>query len=1004
MSDVLKGVLGGVVLGAFAFFTGGAGIGLLGTTTLLGSVGVGAALGGLMSIMPKPKIPDLSSEFGREIQLSGDPLAPRKVCYGEAWTAGVLRYHNTDGDNNEDLYLVIVLAGTEIDSVQAVEVDGTTVTIDSNGDVTTPSKWSGLLNIRFHLGADDQTADTTLVSLFSDHATAPWTTDHRLRGLAYAIVKLTFDEEDMNTPPQMRFKLRGRKVYDPRKDDTQTGGDGDHRLSDPSTWEWSQNAVLCARDFARGVYVNSRAIAGMRVDDTRFVAANVIAEANVCDEDVELADESTQNRYEVDGFIDPRQDHGTNLRHFEVAMGGDITFADGKWRFFAGAYRAPTLHLQDRHFIGPLQHIVHKGESSRVDTIQGVFASASDSGDVLDYPPISLDSATSGEERMMRMDFALVSDGARAQRCAKLLLEREAAGKRITCTTNLYGLRAVPGETINITHAAFGLSTQAMRVLDVELSFVQADEGKLGVVTNLVLEAGPSSLYTWDAEETAIAASPTIPKAQVPFPTFTSSIVVTVYQRASSAPSTPAQDDGSYNFTTKSLTAPTGWTASVPASDGNPLYATTGIFQIQGSTGTAEAVTWTTPVILVTDGSDGSDGDDGDDGTSSFVAQIYRRATSQPATPTGGSYNFGTGALTAPTNWTQAIPTSTGDPLWVSHGLFAIQGTTGTDNTVTWTAPSMVTEGTSILLGNGLVNPGAESGTLVGWTAVNGTWSASTLEPRFGTYSLFCSSSTDIQRIVNNSRLQVTPGDRVLAMGFVQRGGTAGAEDRQVLVRINWRDSSDTNISVSEGNAVTATDYQISRIIATAPANAATAVFEFYSPATAGDAQPFIADGAYMAIIPRGENTVGAVSSQPVDGTLVIPSINVGGSQFVDSLDITTVSWTNDTGVTVDVIVRYSGLFALASSDSLGVGHFPHGRYDIDGGSDTSDGDQYLPIENVDPEFLTRSGQFIVSVDDGEEITAAVCITLVAPALTNGNPSDVDYKGVSISIEALLEP
>jgi hypothetical protein len=532
MGKAVGAIIGGVILGAIGIATFGVGTGLfgaivggIGSSLGIGAIAAGAIAGGLyaaglygLSSLLKPKIPSLSDEFGRELQLNGDPVAPRKILYGEGWTAGTLRYRNTTGTDNKDLYLVIILAGHPINSVQAIEFDGETVTLDGSGNVTSPSKWVGLINVRFLLGSYDQLADATLVATFAD-----WTDDHRLRGLPYAIVKLSFDEEDLNTVPQMRFKCRGREVYDPRKDST-NGGSGTHSLLNQDTWEWSDNTVLCGADYLRGVKYKYGApistiirIAGMGVDDDRLDWANVIAEANVCDEDVDLAASGTQKRYTVNGFIDPRQDPGPNLRHFEVAMAGDITFADGKWRFFAGAYRAPTLHLEDKHFIGPLRHIVHKGESARVDTAQGVYASSTDSGAVVDYPPVRLPTANAGSAKVFAVDFALVNNSPQAQRCAKLLLEKEAAGKQITCTTSLYGYRAVPGETINVTHAAFGLTTQAMRVIDVQLTPVQTGEDKVGLAVDLTLEAGPSSLYAWDAEETAIAAAPPLAQALVPF-------------------------------------------------------------------------------------------------------------------------------------------------------------------------------------------------------------------------------------------------------------------------------------------------------------------------------------------------------------------------------------------------------------------------------------------------------------------------------------------------------
>ncbi len=47
---------------------------------------------------------------------------------------------------------------------------------------------------------------------------------------------------------QFTAKIRGRKLYDPRKDST-NGGSGSHRLATPSTWEWSDCPALADADF-----------------------------------------------------------------------------------------------------------------------------------------------------------------------------------------------------------------------------------------------------------------------------------------------------------------------------------------------------------------------------------------------------------------------------------------------------------------------------------------------------------------------------------------------------------------------------------------------------------------------------------------------------------------------------------------------------------------------------------------------------------------------------------
>lgn len=85
-------------------------------------------------------------------------------------------------------------------------------------------------------------------------------------------------------------------------------------------------------------------------------------------------------------------------------------------------------------------------------------------------------------------------------------------------------------------------------------------------------------------------------------------------------------------------------------------------------------------------GVDGADGADGADGLSVAELYIYRRATSVPTTPTGGSFNFSTLVLTPPGGWSASIPTGN-DPVYISTGTASVVGTTGTDSTITWSSP-----------------------------------------------------------------------------------------------------------------------------------------------------------------------------------------------------------------------------------------------------------------------------------------------------------------------------
>ena len=222
----------------------------------------------------------------------------------------------------------------------------------------------------------------------------------------------------------------------------------------------------------------------------------------------------------------------------------------------------------------------------------------------------------------------------------------------------------------------------------------------------------------------------------------TSVAEVYIYRKNSNA----GASGGSYNFTTNTLTAPTNWSLAPPAltADGDEVYVAVGLFS-GAPTATAATTTWSTPVVYAKR----------TDGISADVDIIFQRSSSSPATPTassgtpsgwdtnppagtntlwasngtkeggatnytwsapyqiegtsvaevyiyrknsnagasGGSYNFTTNTLTAPTNWSLAPPAlgSDTDKVYVAVGLFS-GAPTATAATTTWSTPVVYAE------------------------------------------------------------------------------------------------------------------------------------------------------------------------------------------------------------------------------------------------------------------------------------------------------------------------
>lgn len=133
--------------------------------------------------------------------------------------------HGTD----PNAYLLQVMWGHACDSIGTPLLNG--LAMPTGATVT-------------HYTGTQTTPDAAMVSAF---AAKGITYTDSLEGIAYSVLKLPTKE--FTGELTVTAGVRGRKVYDPRKDSTQVGGIGTHRLADPSTWEWSDNPSLCLADW-----------------------------------------------------------------------------------------------------------------------------------------------------------------------------------------------------------------------------------------------------------------------------------------------------------------------------------------------------------------------------------------------------------------------------------------------------------------------------------------------------------------------------------------------------------------------------------------------------------------------------------------------------------------------------------------------------------------------------------------------------------------------------------
>ena len=160
----------------------------------------------------KPKQPDINSFTNEALvrkSLIRSPVADRSIIYGSVRKGGAIVHAETLNDN-KDLYLVIALCGHEVNSIGSVFFNDTEITssqLDGSGNVNAGT-FNGKAQIIKHLGSTTQTVDTVL-----DNASTVWTSNHRLRGVAYLMVKLTYDVDVYpNGIPNISAVIEGKKI------------------------------------------------------------------------------------------------------------------------------------------------------------------------------------------------------------------------------------------------------------------------------------------------------------------------------------------------------------------------------------------------------------------------------------------------------------------------------------------------------------------------------------------------------------------------------------------------------------------------------------------------------------------------------------------------------------------------------------------------------------------------------------------------------------------------
>ncbi|MDW8258601.1 MAG: phage tail protein [Gammaproteobacteria bacterium] len=408
-----------------------------------------------------------------------DTTASRAIIYGEARTGGTVVYYGTSGSRNQYLWYVVAVAGHQVESITDIWIDNERITNaqmnNTTGEVT-GVRFAGYLHIWKVLGTSNQTVQTDI-----NAAVAEWGSTFYLRGIAYVVFRLTLNTEvwQSGAPQNFYFLVKGRRVYDPRKDST-NGGSGSHRLNDATTWEWSDNPVLCQADYLTGgsIYYNTATPNrryGLRVDPALIDWAQVSSAANVCDQIVSTPG-GDQKRYRCSGvFLPADEPHEEIMQALADAYNGPLPLNySGKFRIFAGQYSTPSISIGDNDLTEKGYEI--RGSVPYHERYNATIAEYVDPARDYQFVTCAMQTNASYEAedgRRAEKNFRLraVSDEYQAQRyCySKLLQSRNQTS--VVLHLGLNGMVLTPWSTFNLTLTEQGWTNKVFRVLQMDMDF-----------------------------------------------------------------------------------------------------------------------------------------------------------------------------------------------------------------------------------------------------------------------------------------------------------------------------------------------------------------------------------------------------------------------------------------------------------------------------------------------------------------------------------------------------
>jgi fibronectin type 3 domain-containing protein len=400
--------------------------------------------------------------------------APIPVIYGVRKVGGVRSFVGTSGSDNTYLWVVLTISEGEIEAIDDIYIDDVLLNSSSK-------HWSNTVVTKY-TGTDAQTAHSDLVA-----ANIGWTSNHRLRGLAYVVCRFTWDRDIFSSIPTIHALVRGKKVLDPR---------------DSST-AYSSNPALCLRDYLTNARYG-KGLPASSIDDTLFGAAATKCETQV----TPYSGASQQNLFDCSMVLNTDKTLIDNTKELMSGCRGLMPYQGGKFGLIIEDQKTgnAVFNFTTDHIIGGIT-IESEKKSTKYNRAIMTFANPDKNWqtDTIDWPAIgsSAHNTYLAEDNNVdlvgRLSLPTITNVYTAIDIAELVVKRSRAGLKVVMQCTSEALKCQVGDIVTITHPTPGWTAKEFRVMLTSLM-------PSGTVT-LNLVEHQDNIYPWGTK-TEAASSP----------------------------------------------------------------------------------------------------------------------------------------------------------------------------------------------------------------------------------------------------------------------------------------------------------------------------------------------------------------------------------------------------------------------------------------------------------------------------------------------------------------